>query len=284
MARWPSLPLLLLVSALAVRAAEAEKGGEELSPIEKLERQMAELVNRDRRSHDLPPYDYHPRLAEVARAHSRDMYENGFVGHHSKTTGSPKDRVEKARIPNRGVGENIAAAPNVRVGEAWLMRSPKHRENILHEHFTHVGIGAVEQRGGHLLITQLFIRQPPMVDVAAVRGQILEGINEARLEKGRRRLVEDEQLTRDALAHSRRAARLGEHQPLWLEERLARDHARWSIHEARYFLTDRPADVVASAAAMHPRYDHVGVAVVQAPPDSKARGALWVTLICAQAK
>jgi len=264
-------------------AAEAppKKGGD---PIEALEKQMAALLNRDRATHKLPPLTYHKGLAAVARAHSQDMHDHNFFAHKSKRTGNVDARVARARIPFRAAGENIVRAPNAAAGQKWLMLSKKHRANILSGEFTHLGVGIVRPERGWLICTQVFIRPPPVYDVEAVRKQIVEGINKARLAKGLRRLLADDVLTKQALSHSQRAAKLGRPAPLWLEDKLAREDNRWRIHQAVYLLTDKPDDAIFSDVALSPRHDHFGVGVVQAPRGGKGAGALWVTLICAQKK
>jgi len=272
--RWPCLLL-----ALAAHAA-----GGQAPPFEKLERQMAEIVNRERARHKLPPLAYRAQLAAVARAHSLDMKTHHFMAHKSPRTGGPKDRVAKARIPFRAAAENIAVAPSVEAGHQWLMNSPKHRDNILHRKLSHIGIGILRNEHGWLVITQLFLTPPPQHNVEALRTQILEGINKRRAAQGLRRLVGDATLTKWAAAHSERAAQLGSFDPPWLQQRLEPDRRRWRLHEAQFFLTDDVAEVIASPVAQGKEHDHYGIGIVQAPLRSKAKGALWVTLVCAQAR
>jgi uncharacterized protein YkwD len=212
------------------------------------------------------------------------MKTHHFMEHKSPRTGRPADRLKAAKIPFRAAGENIASAHTVRKGHALLMASAKHRENILNPAFTHLGVGMVRRGDGRLLVTQLFIRPPPAHDAAALRKQIVEGINQARAKKGLRRLLEDQQLSARALAHSERAARNEKPEPMWLEDRLAQDGRRWRVHEAAFFLTDNVAEVIACDVALNRRYDHFGVGVVQGDVRGKAKGALWVTLVCGQKK
>jgi hypothetical protein len=245
---------------------------------------MAELVNRDRAKEKLPPLAYYPKLAAVARAHCQDMKDHGFFDHDSPRTGRSNDRVAKARIPYRAVGENLAHGRDVETAEFLLMQSPKHRANILNTDFTHIGIGVLPSGNGVLIVTQVFIRPPPVYDAKAVQAQILEDINKARLAKGLRRLVAEEQLMRQALLHSQRADRIGKPDSTWLEDQLRMEKAPWRMHEAGFFLTDKVSDVVSSETAMGAPFDHIGVGVVQTALNSKWVGALWVTLICAQRK
>jgi uncharacterized protein YkwD len=118
------------------------------------------LLNADRTHAGLRPLQPDSRLAEVARAHCRDMLAHGFVGHVSPTTGSAADRVAHAKISAALILENVARASSPGEVERGLMSSPGHRRNILSAEATRVGVGAVlsEAIGGtrELLVTQLF--------------------------------------------------------------------------------------------------------------------------------
>jgi len=275
--------LLSVALAVATCGAQAPPKHAGDSP-QGLGRKMLELVNRDRAEAKLPPLAWHDGLAAVAQAHCEDMKSHGFFAHESPRTGKVKDRVAKARIANRGVGENIARARSVEAAERNLMASPKHKANILHKGFTHAGIALLLGDDGWFYCTQVFMTAPPVYDVAAVHRDVVQQINKVRLAKGLRRLVVDDELARQALAHSQRAARLGRFDPLWLESVLRRSRARWRVHAAAYYLTEKLAEVAHCDVAQSPSFDHMGLGVVQSPADSKQAGALWITLICARKK
>ena len=280
--RWLCL-FALLALARGVPAAEGPaKGGEE--SFGALEKQVFELVNQARAEQHIPPLAWHAGAAAVARAHSLDMKVNGFFSHESKRTGKVADRLARAGVPNRVAGENLARADSVANCHKALMASPGHRENILRRDFTHVGVGLARNAEGLLLCTQVFLQEVPVVDVAAARTQIIEGINKERLARGLRRLLEDDVLMQQALAHSERAAKAGRPDPAWLDGELRRKDSRWRLHEASYFLTDTTSNVILSPLALSLSHDHLGVGVVQSPLNGKEAGALWVTLLCAQKK
>ncbi len=269
----------LLVALVAAPAAAAEP-----PPLEPLARQMATLVNRDRAQRKLPPVRYSDKLAAVARAHSQDMYAHGFFRHDSPTTGTPRERVARARIPHAAVAENIVSANDVATGQKWLMLSPKHRANILGKTLTDVGIGLVRDGKGTLLITQLFVAEPPTYDAGATLKQVLDGIRRARAKRGLPALAQDRRLMEHALAHSRRAASTGKPDHLWLDARVAADGRRWRSHQSAVFLTTKPDQIIACEIAQSRRHTHCGLGVVQAPHTARSVGALWVTLLCAQEK
>lgn len=269
----------LLAGFLAAAALAGEKP---LSAVEKLERRLAELVNRDRAKHDRPPLRYHTGAAAVARAHSQDMLDHGFFAHESPRTGKVLDRVTRAGIPNRGVAENLANANSIEASEFALMNSPGHRANILNEAFTHIGIGIVLRPSGWPLVTQVFLREVVVRDPAAVRKAILDGIAAERRKRGLRRLVEDKLLTQFAQAHSDHAEDVGKAEPLWLDDLMRHDHRRWRVHEAQYLLTDKESDAILSETALSPRYDHFGLGIAITSPTSKEAGAMWITFIAGQ--
>ena len=94
------------------------------------ESRLLELVNRDRRAAHLPPVSLDAALTAVARAHSQDMADQGFVGHVSPTTGNALDRVRRLGIQPTLLLENVGRAYSPDEAEAGLMQSPGHRANI----------------------------------------------------------------------------------------------------------------------------------------------------------
>jgi uncharacterized protein YkwD len=148
------------------------------------ETRMLELVNLDRAAAGLPALLPDPRVADVARAHSREMRVTGVVGHVSATTGSAADRVKAAGIRTGLVLENIARAYGIGEAEAGLMNSPGHRANLMSSSATHVGIGIelgeVVSDRRELFVTQVFIRVPPQVDLEVARTRIRAQLRAAR--------------------------------------------------------------------------------------------------------
>jgi hypothetical protein len=125
------------------------------------EGRLLQLLNEDRRQARLPPLAWHARLAEVARAHCRDMEAHGFVGHVSPRSGSPAERVRRAGVVSDVVLENVARAYSLGEAQRGLMQSPGHRRNILSPSVTDVGIGVVLGREvagrREVYVTQLFV-------------------------------------------------------------------------------------------------------------------------------
>ena len=140
--------------------------------IASLERQMWELVNRDRLNPQFSaethgqaqPLRWNEQLAAVARAHSRDMIEQGYYDHTDPEGRGPSARLNAAGIPWQSLAENIAIHPSIASAEFAFMDEPRfqhnHRGNILNAKYTDVGIGIVQGPDGNLYITQDFIAPP----------------------------------------------------------------------------------------------------------------------------
>jgi len=114
---------------------------------------MLEAVNRERSSHDLPPYRFDEALAAVARAHAQDMAARGYWSHVTPEGKTYRDRLRERELEPYWAGENyyygfLPAKEIVETALAWFMDDPSHRDNILHESCTRVGIGIVEDAQG----------------------------------------------------------------------------------------------------------------------------------------
>jgi uncharacterized protein YkwD len=126
----------------AVSAFKASAGTQSLS------RQIARLVNRERRRHGLRPLRTNRRLALAARRHARNMVRYRFFDHVAPGGSTPASRILAAGYP-RGRGfryaENLAWGSGARatpaaILSAW-MNSPGHRQNILDGGLRESGIG-----------------------------------------------------------------------------------------------------------------------------------------------
>ena len=138
-----------------------------------LERQMWALVNQERLDHETSaetggraqPLRWNENLAAVARAHSRNMLEQGFFDHVDPDGRTLSRRLSEGGIPWQAAGENIAIYTTVPGAEAAFMNEPRfqrnHRANILNANYTEVGIGIVKGPDGSLYITQDFVAIPP---------------------------------------------------------------------------------------------------------------------------
>ena len=121
-----------------------------------LEARMLELVNKERATAGLEPLKADPELAEVARAHSRDMLARGYFSHVTPEGRKASDRARAAGAAYLLMGENLAFAQTLPVAHQGLMHSPGHRANILRPQFGRLGIGVLDAGAHGLMITQNF--------------------------------------------------------------------------------------------------------------------------------
>ncbi|MFK2824883.1 CAP-associated domain-containing protein [Bacillus sp. B190/17] len=106
------------------------------------EKQILDLTNIIREKHHLKQVTWEEKTAEVAKNHSKEMYEKQYFAHESPSAGDLGNRLKAANIAYQLAGENIAA--NYTDGpaaiEGWL-NSKNHREALLEKDFTFLGVG-----------------------------------------------------------------------------------------------------------------------------------------------
>jgi len=121
-----------------------------------LESEMIELVNASRATAGLQPLRPDPELAQVARAHSKDMLVRGYFAHVDPEGKDLSDRIRVAKLRYFTAGENLAFAPTVALAHQNLMNSPGHRENLLRSQFTRIGVGVLDAGRHGLMVTENF--------------------------------------------------------------------------------------------------------------------------------
>ena len=105
---------------------------------------ILELVNAERAKHGLSQLKVNQKLDQVSDAYAQRLGDGDFYSHTDPDTQTkPWDRARDAGYEHwETVGENLGfgyRTPETAV-EGW-MNSPSHRAAILHEDFTHAGIG-----------------------------------------------------------------------------------------------------------------------------------------------
>ncbi|MBN2374378.1 CAP domain-containing protein [bacterium] len=138
------------------------------------------MVNQERTSRGLSSLSRHSRLEGMSRVHSLHMYNQGEMSHTSNVSGyeTLSDRASKAGVTGWShLGENVgnlsdpygyySTAQKIAdaVMKAW-MDSSGHRENILYNSFSHIGVGVYEQNGEYYFTQHFaaFHNQPPPDD------------------------------------------------------------------------------------------------------------------------
>jgi uncharacterized protein YkwD len=123
---------------------------------EDLEAKMLELVNEERAKQELKPLAADPKLAVVARAHSKDMFARGYFSHITPEGKTPSDRIREGGVRFLVAGENLALGQTLAICHQGLMNSPGHRANILQPSYGRLGIGILDGGIYGLMITQNF--------------------------------------------------------------------------------------------------------------------------------
>jgi uncharacterized protein YkwD len=108
------------------------------------ENQMFSLVNSERQNGGVEALSQDAKLAEVARAHCRDMFARGYFSHYTPEGKSPFDRMSEAGVEFNFAGENLALAPDTVLAMRGLMNSPGHKANILSKDFRKIGVGVID--------------------------------------------------------------------------------------------------------------------------------------------
>jgi uncharacterized protein YkwD len=243
------------------------------------EQRLLALVNRDRVAAGLSTLVWDDAVAEVARAHSREMRSTGVVAHISPATGTAADRVRVAGIKTAAVLENVARAYGVGEAHIGLMNSPGHRANLMSSVATHIGVGVElgEDVAGRreLFVTQVFIRIPPKIDQATSSAAIHAKVDSVRP------LPTDPILEQTAQQVAEKLAAGVPREKAWVDakktlEGLARRYRRiGSVQTAVADLDAITGDAL--VGEYHP--DLVGVGTAQGPHPDIGEGAIWIVLL-----
>lgn len=121
-----------------------------------MEKQIYDITNIIRTIHNKPKLKVEENVSTVAFTHSKDMAENNYFSHYSQDGSGLKERLAVESVYYTAAGENIAAqypdAPSAM--EGWL-NSEGHREALLNDDYTHIGIGVYQ-----FYYTQNFLERP----------------------------------------------------------------------------------------------------------------------------
>lgn len=129
---------------------------QELSIDETSEREMLDLINKERETAGLNKLSLDTEIISVARVHATDMWERKYFGHVSPEGKDAGDRLTEAEINYDYAGENLALAPTVSTAHVGLMNSEGHKENILEPKFNKVGVGVIDNGVYGKMFVQVF--------------------------------------------------------------------------------------------------------------------------------
>jgi uncharacterized protein YkwD len=126
-----------------------------------LAEEMVKAVNAERQAEEFPTLTPDEQLATVARAHAQDMVARGYFSHVTLEGQTLRDRLQEHGLELNWVGENIQrntrpANEAAQYAVEWFMNSRPHRNNILHSHFDHLGVGVAEGPPGWYTFVLVF--------------------------------------------------------------------------------------------------------------------------------
>jgi len=106
---------------------------------------LADLANNDRLNSGASELTWSPTLEKAAKLKAEDMAANGYFAHTSPTGVTPWYWLRQADYNFVYAGENLAIdfTESENVERAWI-NSPTHKENIMSQNFTEIGIATVD--------------------------------------------------------------------------------------------------------------------------------------------
>ena len=155
--------VLTLIAAMLPAALHADEKG---SSDRQVERDTFALINQYRVADQLPAFAWNDDIAEIARAHSRDMaLEKVDFGHDG--FGGRMHQIRKQFPGLHAGGENVLMTSDpadvARQAVALWLKSPPHLHNI-RSSFNLSGVGVWVSPAGTFYFTEIFARVSPSED------------------------------------------------------------------------------------------------------------------------
>ena len=281
-----NFPLYVDVDAPDSIVLEADSGPGEASGDEAVAESLFAAINEMRAQNGVPPLERASRLDDVARGHSLDMRDHGFVGHQSPTTGGAAQRVAAAQVRTGLVLENIGRGYGAAEIHRGLVASPGHRANLLNPDVTHVGLGVVSETEGDrsaFLATEVFVRMNRRQDLAGAPEQLVAMINQGREARGARAVEADPNLT-EAAQEAARAffADASKSQQDVIDDASA-GLRRFSIQFSRVGGLMTVVDTISEAGRLEPTFDpqvgSMGIGVAQGSRPDTAPNSIAVVIL-----
>lgn len=246
---------------------------------------LVQQINQERLKHGLKPLKPDPLLTYVAYQHSEDMAQRQFFAHINPDGLDPNQRFQQQGGIG-SVGENIAYDVSMDAAHYHLMSSPGHRANILHEAFTHVGVG-VYFDGKQYYVTQLFQHKTPEVNLKQFRQGLLAWLGRLRQQNQRAALQEEPLFSQVALEHSQAMAASDQLayrvQKLDFSERYVRRGGTYrelnTLILSAYSLDDALNKLKKhEKLLLRKNWNKLGLGVLQANSRSMGENTIWITL------
>lgn len=140
--------LAAIVGALAFFAAAPASAQAQALQLNESEREMFELLNRERVAHNLPELRWDDALFKAARQHALRMLDLNAMEHQLPGEQGLEERLAAAGARFTYIAENIAIGKNASTIHSGWMNSHGHRANILNARVTAAGIAVVHGTAG----------------------------------------------------------------------------------------------------------------------------------------
>ncbi len=118
--------------------------------------ELYRLINETRTAHGLPPFAYHPLLAQAAQAHAEDCATRGWGSHVGSDGADLLTRLRRVGYEGDGWAECWAQSLSPQDAlDAWMDETPPddpHRRTILSTWLTEIGIGVAQADWGYFFI------------------------------------------------------------------------------------------------------------------------------------
>ncbi|MCJ7580839.1 MAG: CAP domain-containing protein [Candidatus Aminicenantes bacterium] len=181
---WTLLFLLSVTPLTIFSSLQTPKKVVDIPKIDAIEKELWNLINKQRKLNNLPLLELSPTLSDMARQHSLDManQEKREISNISSSGKSLANRLEDAGLLYVDAGENVAFSETL-VAESIhtsLLENEELKENILNPDFTQIGIGIIHQENQGYYITQDFLRPILIKTDKQVRQIVLDRINTER--------------------------------------------------------------------------------------------------------
>lgn len=124
----------------------------QLPPRNETERELFDLLNRERATQNLQELRWDDALFKAARQHALLMLNLNSLEHQLPGEPPLDERLAVAGARFSFIAENIANGSNAQTIHSGWMNSPGHRKNILNSRVTAVGVAAVRGTAGILAV------------------------------------------------------------------------------------------------------------------------------------
>ncbi|MCK4540368.1 hypothetical protein KAU09_04405 [Candidatus Parcubacteria bacterium] len=111
---------------------------------ENISGQIVDLINRDRKTQNLEPLEANAVLNSSAFSKAEDLIIKDYFAHYSPDGRKPWDFIDRGKYEYLYVGENLAMNfTSAKSAHQALMLSPTHKQNILSDKYSDIGIAVV---------------------------------------------------------------------------------------------------------------------------------------------